>query len=255
MSTKNINISALLITFNEERHIREAVNSLNFADEIIVVDSYSTDRTLTILEEFKHVKVLKKKFENFADQRNFAINQASGNWILFLDADERITLKLKNEIIESIKNPKDTCAFMVKRQFFFKGKRIYFSGFQTDTTYRLFKKGTFKYIEDKLVHEMPDIQGNSTLLKSPMPHYSFDSYSHFKKKIEHYAELKAKELYAKGRKASSFHFIFRPTYKFLTNYILRLGILDGKEGFNLCYLMAYGVWYRYKNLKVLHLNV
>ncbi len=249
-----MNLSALLITFNEEKHIKAAIDSVEFADEIIVVDSYSTDRTVEISENLNHVKVIQRKFTNFADQRNFAIEQASGNWLLFIDADERITVDLKNEILKSIEYPEDISAYMFKRLFFFRNKRIYFSGFQTDTTYRLFKKGSVRYIDDKLVHEMPQINGNSGLLKNTMPHYSFESYNQFKLKIEHYASLKAKELYLKGKKTSLFHFIFRPAYKFITNYIIRLGVLDGKEGFNLCYLMAYGVWYRYKKLKSLNLE-
>ncbi|MGC6431479.1 MAG: glycosyltransferase family 2 protein [Jejuia sp.] len=254
MNDKQINITALLITFNEGKHIEEAIKTVSFADEIIVVDSYSTDKTLKILENFNHVKVIKREFKNFADQRNFAIDQAVGNWILFLDADERIPENLKNEILESIKNPKDVSAFMFKRLFYFNNKRVYFCGLQTDTTYRLFKNGSVKYIEDKLVHEMPKIDGKSAVLKNPMQHYSFDNYEHFKLKMENYAKLKAKELFMKGKKASPFHFVFRPIYKFITNYVIRLGFLDGKKGVNLCYLMAYGVWYRYKTLKGLHLK-
>lgn len=138
---------------------------------------------------------------------------------------------------------------MIKRLFFFKKKRIKFSGFQTDTTYRLFKNGDVSYIEDKIVHEMPKIKGKTKLLKHNMLHYCFNSAAHYKSKIEHYATLKAEELHKKGKKATIFHFIFRPFYKFMNNYFLRLGFLDGKEGFDLCYLNAYGVWYRYKILK------
>lgn len=141
---------------------------------------------------------------------------------------------------------------MVKRLFYFKKKRIRFSGFQTDTTYRIFKNGKVSYIEDKIVHEMPEINGKSKLLHHKMLHYCFNSNAHYKSKMQHYAILKAKELHIKGKQASLFHFIFRPSYKFIVNYIFRLGFLDGKEGLNICYLSAYGVWYRYKELKKLH---
>lgn len=249
---KNSNkISALLITYNEINHIEAVINNISFADEIIVIDSISTDGTLEKLAEFKNVTTIKRKFKNFADQRNFALKQASHDWVLFIDADERITDKLKTEIISTVNNPTNVAAFMVKRLYFFKKKRIRFSGFQTDTTYRLFKKNKVKYIEDKIVHEMPEIDGKSDILKHNMIHYCIDSASHFKSKMEHYAELKALELYQKGETPNAFHFYFKPFYKFITNYVFRLGILDGKEGFQICYLNAYGVFYRYKKLKKL----
>ncbi|WOD43915.1 glycosyltransferase family 2 protein [Hwangdonia lutea] len=245
-------ISALLITYNEINHIEAVIKNISFADEIVVVDSISTDGTLEKLAEFKNVTTIKRKFKNFADQRNFALKQASHDWVLFIDADERLTDKLKTEIITTVNNPTDVAAFMVKRLYYFKKKRIRFSGFQTDTTYRLFKKNKVKYIEDKIVHEMPEIDGKSGILKHNMLHYCFDSAAHYKAKMEHYASLKALELYKKGKKPNAFHFIFRPFYKFVVNYVFRLGFLDGKAGFQICYLSAYGVYYRYKELKKLN---
>ncbi len=232
-------------------HIQEVINNISFADEIIVVDSFSTDGTLAELAQFKNVHTIKRKFKNFADQRNFALQQATHNWVLFIDADERITDALKTEIITTINTSTDAVAFMFKRLYFFNKKRIYFSGFQTDTTYRLFKKDHVSYIEDKIVHEMPQINGKSKILKNNMLHYCFDSASHYKAKMEHYASLKALELFKKGKKPTPFHFIFRPTYKFINNYFFRLGFLDGKAGFQICYLGAYGVYYRYKELQKL----
>lgn len=247
----NSKISALIITYNEVNHIKEVIKNIDFADEIIVVDSYSTDGTLNILSQYKEVTTIKREFKNFADQRNFALKQASHDWILFIDADERITEKLKTEIINTVNNQTDAVAFMFKRLYFFNKKRIYFSGFQTDSTYRLFKKNHVSYIEDKIVHEMPLITGKSDILKNNMFHYCFDSAAHYKEKMEHYASLKALELYNKGKRTNTFHFIFRPFYKFFINYFIRLGILDGKAGFQICYLSAYGVYYRYKELKKL----
>lgn len=242
-------ISALLIVYNEAKHINEVINNISFADEIIVVDSFSTDDTLAELAQFKHVKTIQRKFENFADQRNFALQQANHPWVLFIDADERIPDALKSEILATVNNPQDAVAFMFKRLYFFNKKRIHFSGFQTDTTFRLFKKDHVTYIEDKLVHEMPRIGGQSKILKNNMLHYCFDSAAHYKAKMEHYASLKALELYKNGKRPTRFHFIFRPTYKFINNYFLRLGFLDGKPGFQICYLSAYGVYYRYKELE------
>ena len=244
-------ISVLIITFNEIKHIENVIKNIGFADEIIVVDSYSTDGTFEKLQKFKNVKVIQRKFKNFADQRNFALQQATNNWILFIDADELIPEKLKNEILAEINNPDGTVAFMVKRLYFFKQKRIRFSGFQTDTTYRLFQNGKVKYIEDKIVHEMPQIDGKCKLLKNNMLHYCFDSTAHYKSKMEHYARLKALELFNKGKKSNNYNLYARPVIKFLTNYLIRLGFLDGREGFIICYVGAYGVNFRYKELEKL----
>ena len=210
-----------MIVFNESKHIEDAINNIDFADEIIVIDSFSTDGTFEKLQKLKHVKVIQREFKNFADQRNFAISQATKDWILFIDADERITEKLKQEIQSEITIPSNIIAYMFKRKYFFKQKRIRFCGFQTDTTYRLFKKGFFKYDETKIVHEMPIIDGKSKILKNDMLHYCFDSAAHYKSKMEHYASLKALELFKKGKKPSVFHFYIRPLYKFLVNYIFR----------------------------------
>ncbi|MDO6759070.1 glycosyltransferase family 2 protein [Tamlana sp. 2_MG-2023] len=246
-----IKFSALLITYNEVNHIEDVLKNIDFADEIIVVDSFSDDGTFEKLLTFENVKTIQRDFKNFADQRNFALQQAMNDWVLFIDADERLTESLKTEIIETINNPQGFVAFMVKRLYFFKKKRIRFSGFQTDTTYRLFKKNKVKYIEDKIVHEMPDIDGKSKLLKQNMLHYCFNSAPHYKSKMEHYANLKAIELFNKGKKPNFYHFHIRPAIKFITNYFFRLGILDGIEGFQICYLSAYGVYYRYQKLKKL----
>ena len=242
-------ISALLIVFNEINHIQEVIENIGFADEIIVIDSFSTDGTLEKLKGFSNVNVIQHTFKNFADQRNFAIEQANFEWILFIDADERITPELKNEILLTVNSDTPINGYMFKRKMYFNNKVINYSGFQTDTTYRLFKNGLVKYQEDKIVHEMPVIDGESDILKHTMLHYSISDRNDYKEKMISYAKLKALELHKKGKKASVFHFVFRPAYKFVTNYILRLGFLDGIEGFHLCYLGAYGVYYRYSELK------
>lgn len=242
-------ISALLITYNEINHIHSVIENISFADEVIVIDSFSEDGTLEALETYPHVKVVKRKFKDFADQRNFAITQASFEWILFIDADERLTPELKNEIIETVNSHTSIAGFKTKRKNFFNGKAVNFSGFQTDAPFRLFKNGHVSYDKNRIVHEMPIVDGEKSILKNRMLHYSLSSAKDCKTKTILYAKLKALELYNKGKKATLFHFIFRPLYKFITNYIIRFGFLDGKTGFTLCYYGAYGVYYRYSELK------
>ncbi len=252
MNKRKKKITALLITYNEEKHIKDVIRSLDFVDEIIVVDSFSTDSTPEQLKYFKNVTVISRSFKNFADQRNFAIEQANSEWILFVDADERIPLALKNEILEVIKNMHALEAYMFRRRFFFNKKVIRYSGLQSDTTYRLFKKGFARYDENKFVHESLIVNGKSGVLKNYMHHYCYTSNADYKAKMEKYAILKAHELYKSGKRTNPFHFLVRPAYKFLINYIFRLGFLDGKEGFHICRLSAYGVWFRYKELKRLN---
>lgn len=242
-------ISALIIIYNEISHVDHLIKQLRFVDEIIVIDSFSTDGTFEKLKKNKHVKVIQRKFLNFSDQRNFAITQAKEDWILFIDADERITTKLQHEIINVVKNNTNTVAFKFPRKFVFKNKIMRFSGLQTDQVFRLFKRGSATYSQDKIVHEQLSVNGKSAILKHVLLHHSFSSIAHYKKKTEHYATLKAQELLKKGINPNYYHYYLRPIIKFITNYILRLGFLDGKAGYTICKLNAYGVWFRYQELK------
>ena len=247
-------ITALLITSNEEKHIDDVIPNISFADEIIVVDSLSTDSTLEKLSKYPNVQVIEHKFKNFADQRNFAISKASHNWILFIDADERITDPLRNEIIDRLKQDSDVVAYKFPRNFIFQNKKMRFSGLQTDYIYRLFNKDCASYRKDLIVHELLKVNGISATLKNELWHYSYSDYDSYKEKAKHYAELKALELYNKGKKPNAFDFYIRPAYKFLYNYIFRLGFLDGKPGYIICKLYAYGVTHRYKKLSQLILS-
>lgn len=247
----NSKISGLIITYNEEQHIAAVIENISFVDEIIVIDSFSSDDTLSKLKNHENVKVIQRDFKNFSDQRNFAIQQATHKWILFIDADERITPELQMEILENINNPLDFVAFKFSRKFVFKDKIIRFSGLQTDYIYRLFKKGSSHYKEDRTVHEELEVNGKSKTLSNIMLHYSFSDYESYKQKTEHYAILKAKELLKQGKKPTIFDFHIKPAYKFLYNYIIRLGFLDGKAGYTICKLNGYGVKYRFKELEKL----
>ncbi len=243
-----------MITFNEINHIEEVISTLDFADEIIVVDSYSTDGTFEKLLSMNTIKVIQREFKNFADQRNFAIQQAHCEWIFFIDADERLTKASQKEIVQTATCNGDINAFKIPRKFIFNNKVMRFSGLQTDRVFRLFKKGVTRYRKDKLVHELLDYTGEFRVLKHHMLHYSFSDYNSYKQKTEHYGALKAQELLHNGTSPNWFHFYIKPAYKFLSNYIFRLGILDGKEGYTICSLNAYGVSYRYKVLKHLLLT-
>jgi len=245
-------ITGLIITLNEEQNVAEVIQNIDFVDEIIVLDSYSVDKTVEIAQSFDKVKVYQNKFENFTDQRNLALDYATHNWILFLDADERLTPKLKEEIFQTIQQENTAEAYYFYRKFMFKGKPLHFSGWQTDKNIRLFKKDAARYSKERLVHEILRVKGRTRVMKHKLIHYSYINYHSYKLKMKNYAQLKARELYMKEIKPNIFHFYIKPTYKFLYKYIIRLGILDGKRGFIICYLNAYSVYCRYPYLKKLY---
>lgn len=248
-------ISALLITFNEEKNIDEVLKNLEFADEIIVVDSFSTDNTVEKINQHDTVKLIQREFKNYTDQKGFALDQASYEWVLFLDADERITPELREEILQVINTQEKTAsAYYFLRTFMFKNKILHFSGWQTDKNYRLFKKREVHFAKDRIVHETLVVKGESETLKNRLIHYSYSSYEDYRGKMIKYGKMKALDEFKNGKKGSWLHSIFRPLYKFINHYIIRLGFLDGKKGVTICYLNALGVHAKYKELKRLHKN-
>lgn len=240
-------ISALIITKNEEKNIGELIENLSFADEIVVIDSFSTDQTADICSSYKQVKFYQHPFKDYSSQRNIAITYASHEWILFLDADERLSEALKNEIQQTIQQT-NFDAFFLKRTFFFENTPLKFGGLQNDRAIRLFKKSIGKF--HKLVHEKLSIENaNVGQLKNPLNHYSYNDYSSFKNKLLFYGQLKGKEAHAKGKNHNWLMHTLHPTFTFINRFIFRLGFLDGIKGGIICYLMSLSVWERYNELK------
>ena len=244
-------ITALIITLNEAKNIGAVIENLDFADEIIIVDSFSTDETVSIAESYTKVKVYQHKFEDFTTQRNFALDKANFEWILFLDADERVSKSLQQEIVDTISSEHTVDAYFFFRKFMFEDKPLQFSGWQTDKSIKLFKKSKAKYNEEHLVHEVLRVDGSVSSLKNKLIHYSYNSYESYKIKMKSYAKLKAQELHNKSLKPNAFHYIIKPLYRFLYGYIVRLGFLDGRKGIIICYLNALSVYKRYSYMKQL----
>jgi len=246
-------ICALAITYNEEANIERFVKSMSFADEIIIVDSNSTDKTVEIAKTH-HVKVIKRKFDDFASQKNFAIKQANFDWIVFFDLDETISPELASEIKSSIADPGTFEAFKVNRNFHFMGKRIKYSGFQNDAVVRIFKKSNAQY-SSNLVHETLEVDGNIKTLKHRSDHFSYKGFDQYNNKLTQYSQLQAKTLYTKNLRPNLYHFLMRPCYRFWHQYFIRLGVLDGKEGFILAYTSAFAVFKRYLYLWTMYRNI
>jgi len=242
-------LSVLIITLNEERYIKSLLEDIDFADEIIVVDSYSSDKTVSIIESFKNVKLIQNPFINYTSQRNFALDQAKNSWVLFIDADERLSPKLKSEIISTLNDKNAASAYLIFRTFMFKNRKLNFSGWQTDKIFRLFNKTNCRYTEDRMVHEKLIVNGEIGTLKNKIIHFSYTSFLDYKAKMYKYGVLKANEKLKKGQKSSYFLMISHPVYTFLYQYLIRLGILDGAKGIAICYLNAYSIFIRYKELQ------
>lgn len=245
----NNKLTALIITLNEEKNIRNLMLNLDFADEIIVVDSFSTDNTLEILKDFPQVKVYQHVFNNFSEQRNIAIDYATNDWILFIDGDERISNDLKQEIQGVLNSNNTKRGYYLKRKFYFFNEPVNFSGLQSDKNLRLFQKKNAKY--HGIVHEKLNFNDNLGTLNNYLIHYSYAHHQHFKDKVFYYNRLKAIEKLNNGTKPNTFLAVFHPIYTFLNRYFFRLGFLDGSKGFTICKVYAQGIKERYNEMKKL----
>ena len=246
-------ISALAITYNEEANIERFVKSMSFADEIIIVDSNSTDKTVEIAKTH-HVKVIKRKFDDFASQKNFAIKQANFDWIVFFDLDEEVSAELTQEIKSKIAESNNIVAYKLKRIFFFMGKKIRYSGYQNDRVFRVFKKSACQF-NSNLVHETLAVEGATGEFKNSCNHYSYKTFDLYNKKLSQYSKLQAQMLYKKNVRPNLYHFLIRPFWRFFHQYLIKRGILDGKEGFILAYLSAFAVFKRYIYLWLSYRNI
>ncbi len=251
LSTPKQKLSALIITYNEMGYIEKCINSIAFADEIIVVDSFSTDGTYEYLQKHPKVKVIQNPFENFTAQKSFTLKQATNDWVLFVDADEIVSDKLQKEIAETINNPNACEAYWFYRKFMFQDTPLNFSGWQTDKNHRLFRKSKARFTDRKIVHETLDVDGTSCILKEKLTHYCYKNYQDYKGKMFRYGQLKAKEAFYKEKQFNYVFMILKPFWKFFNHFVIRLGFLDGKRGFTISYLNALGVLERYRELKKL----
>ena len=240
-------ISVAIITHNEEDNIRDALESAKWADEIVVVDSLSTDRTQEICREYTD-KVYSFEWTGFSEQKNKALSMTTHPWVFVLDADERITDKLRDEIVNLLKDTPPMDGYYIPRKNYFGKKWIKHGGWWPDYTLRLFRreKGLF---EAREVHEAIKVNGNTGHLKNPMEHYTYKGINDFLKRMHTYSTLAATELFRNGRRANIFDIIFRPPATFCRMFLLQLGILDGIYGIILAYLYSVYTYKKYSKLR------
>lgn len=235
-------LSVCIITKNEEKNLRECLESARFADETVIVDSGSTDKTLEIAKEFTS-NISFHPFRNFAEQKNKVLSLAKGGWIFLIDADERISPELAAEI-KAIAAGKPDAVYQVKRRTYFLEKPLSFSGTQGDSPIRLFPRGMVSYeqpVHEQIVTELPVKRLHNLLL-----HMTTRSMAQYEEKLDLYTRLEVETMKQKGRTVSWADLWLAPAAKFLYLYFFQLGILDGVTGFRFAFLSAYYHWTKCK---------
>lgn len=235
-------LSIAIITLNEEKNIRRCLKSVEWADDVVILDSGSTDRTKEICYGFG-CRVFETEWLGFGKTKQKAVNLCKNNWVLVLDADEELTNKLTQKIKQILRNPQAS-GYRIKRDSFYLNQKIKYCGWRKDYPLRLFnkKKGAF---DDKIVHEtiiIPD--GNIRKIKQPMLHYTYPKLEDHINKMLHYSRLNAKAQ-RKEKKSCIAVAIFHGLFKFIKMYFIKLGFLDGKKGFLLSFNSAFGVYLKY----------
>jgi glycosyltransferase involved in cell wall biosynthesis len=242
----NPRLSVVLITHNEEKNIRRTLESVRWADEIVVIDSGSTDTTVAICREYTD-KVYHQEWLGYGRQKNLAIDRSSGEWILSLDADEPIEPALADEIRRIISSAEALDGYWIPRKAFVLGKWIRHGGWYPDYNLRLFRRGKGRF-EERVVHEAVRVDGRLGRTRAAIEHHSYPDLSSYMSALDTYSSL-AVEVMARTKitafKASWINILFRPVLTFLFKYFFRLGFLDGKAGFVLNVFHSYYVFAKY----------
>jgi glycosyltransferase involved in cell wall biosynthesis len=239
-------LSVIVTTYNEEVNIAECLESVLWADEILVVDSFSTDRTVEIARGHP-VTVLQREYFGSAAQKNWSLDRVAHEWVLIIDADERVPEPLAREILTLLAGDPGANGYYIRRENVFIDKVIRHSGWSTDKVVRLFRRDKGRY-PNRRVHADLEIEGPVPVLRSPFLHYTFRSFDQYFGKFLNYAEWGAAQAFRDGRRAGLIEIGFRPGWRFFRMYVLQAGFLDGLHGLVLCALQAFGVFLKYARL-------
>ena len=246
-------ISAIIITLNEENKIRPCLESLrNIADEIVVVDSLSTDSTKAICEEYG-VRFIEQKWLGYSEQKNLANNLASYDWILSIDADEVLSEELKKSILRVKENDiPDNHIFSFNRLNNYCGKWIHHSGLYPDKKIRIWNRNIGKW--EGYIHEIIKFSTDvkEERLSGDLLHYSFNTHEEFEKQMFRFAQMGGESYFLKGKKNAQLFSIISPIVYFVKHYFIKLGFLDGIAGFKICFVGAKATRHKYKTLQSLY---
>ena len=238
-------ISVVVLTKNEEKNIEECLKTLQWCDEIVVVDDFSTDKTVSLAKRLG-AKIFERNLEDdFYQQRNFGLGKATGEWVLFIDADERVSQNLASEIREQVANLSHLPGglgtppggYYIRRHDVMWGRKLKYGEWGSQNFLRFARKNAGKWA--RRVHEVWDVEDSTQLLESPLLHYPHQTIAAFLKDIDRYSSLHAQANLEEGKHSSILKFILYPKLKFLQNYIFKLGFLDGGQGFVVAMLMSF----------------
>ncbi len=242
----NHTISAIIITRNEADQVERCLKSLSWCDEIVIVDSGSTDETVAIARKYTD-RVFVEDWKGFGAQKQSALAKAAGEWIFTIDADEVISSALSEEILHSIRREKDVNGFLIPRRNLYGSKWLRFGGQYPDYVLRLFRKKAGRFTES-IVHERVIVEGKTKKLKTPIIHYAFRDLTTRIEKLNTYSTLSARQMLLSGKTVNCFSPLIHCASLFIKDYIFRLGFLDGREGFNVALLKSLGVYFKYAKL-------
>jgi len=247
-------LSAVVIAQNEEKNIQECVKSLSFADEILVCDGGSTDRTVEITEQLG-ATVLHREFDGFAAQKNYVVDQAKGPWILSLDADERSTPELTAEIQALLASGTGSLAegYRIPRKNYFGDRWVRTGGWWPDYNLRLFRKAAGKFVQ-RQVHESVNVDGRIETLKGAIEHRTYRDLEDFIARMNSYSSLAARQGFEDGKRLKPGDLTLRPMVAFLKMFVLRRGFMDGTIGFQLAVMHAIYTYSKYAKLRELYGN-
>jgi glycosyltransferase involved in cell wall biosynthesis len=240
-----VSISAVVITLNEEANIEGCLRSLSFADEIVVLDSFSTDRTVELARRYTD-KVSCREFVGFSDQKNAAIELATGEWVFIVDADEVVPVGLAKEIAAAVQTD-EFDSYRMPRSTDFLGRNMRHSGWYPDYQLRLARKSK-AHIPDRLVHETLEVDGACGTLKNALIHYSYPDLNTYLRKMLLYTGSAARQKAREGRKASPLDLLLNPPMVFFKMYVIKQGFMDGLHGLVLSVLSACSAAIRYITL-------
>ncbi len=241
-------VTACIVSFNEERNIRRCLESVKWCDEIVVVDSFSKDRTVEIAREYTD-KVIQREWPGFRVQKEFARLQGTREWSLLLDADEEISPLLKDEMLRELaRNNGAVDGYEIPRMVNYFGKWIRHGDWYPDRKLRLYRKERGEVFGTD-PHDFVKVEGGLKRMKNPIFHYTYDGLEHQMKTINSYSSISAVQMYKMGRRAYPHDLFLRPFWKFLRGYLFKHGFLDGKSGLVIAFLTSFEVWLKYLKLR------
>lgn len=243
-------LTVVVITKNEEQNIYRCLDAVRWADEIIVVDSQSTDNTLEIVKQF-HAKVYSPVWRGYGPAKREGVAHATSDWVLSVDADEVVTPELAEEIRDVIKSETSHDGYYMNRCTNFLGRWIYHCGWYPDRVLRLFRREKGN-VTDSPVHERVEVTGTTGYLKGELLHYSYPTLELYLEKSNRYTTLGAEEAYNRGKRFRLFDIVIRPMVSFISHYIVKQGFRDGVEGLLISVLSSIAVMVKYAKLRQMY---